>query len=301
VELLAQAVRGAPELSDWARWLVNSPNRAAWETIQFLERAFAHLTPIAQRRARRRLSKADSRNVDALPYELLVFEVCRRFGLRPEFEPSSGEQTPDLRLFVANQPYFADVFLTNRPAKTLINFQGFDGYEDSGEAAKKIADTLAEKAARYRRLDAPLLLFVASVGHDVGMHDLETALYGTTIGELSCAGGLRVDCHKDWHPHGLFCPPGRNARHRHVSAVIGCDWFDSSARTGRRLQCVVYHHWHPDVALPMHTFGQFQDVHFLANASGQFAPAVTGTPNLVMSTTSDPEVNWGPYSTDRPW
>ena len=301
VELFVRTISGAPRLSRWAKWLVSSPDRAAQETLRFLWHSFTHLAPSTQGKVLRRVRNADSSNVGALLHEILIFDVCRRFGLHPEFEPRSHGQTPDLRLRIANRSYLADVFVTTRPVKTLINFEGHEGWQDSGEAAKKIADTLDLKATKYRGLNAPLLLFTVFDGHDVGPHDLETALYGSTVGELSCTGGLGDKCHKDWHLHGLFCPPGPHGRHRTVSAVIGCDWFDSLARTGRRLHCVVYHHWHPEVVLPLRTFGRFPDVHFLRDASGRWIPTVTGTPNLVMSTTPGDSIQWAPYSADDPW
>jgi hypothetical protein len=291
------------DLSDWARWLITSTNLGARETLLFLERAFMRLARTAQRRVARRLDNADSSNVDALLHELLVYEVCYEFDLDPEFEPSIAGQTPDFVLKIAGQTYIADVFLTNRPKKTVIEVGGFSGYQDRGEAAKKIADMVSEKAVRYRGLHVPLILFVVFTGHNVGTHYLETALYGATVSELLSTGGLTIDCHEDWHRHGCFCPPGPTACHRELSAIIGCDWFDTLARhkPGRRLHCVVYHHWQPTVALALGSFGRFQDVYWPRNESGLFIPAIRGEPNLVMGTTSGNEPEWASYSTDRPW
>jgi hypothetical protein len=244
---------------------------------------------------------SDSSNVDALLYEILVFDVCRRMDLSPEFEPQAGGKTPDLRLQICGQEYFADVFVTTRPGKTRIRFQGYDGWKDSGEAAKKIADVIDQKAAKYRNLRSPLLLFVARVGHDVSLLDLEIALFGSAVGEMKSTGGLKRNCHKDWHTHGPFCPPGPEAKHRHVSAVISCDWFASLARTGQRLHCVVYHHWSPMAQLPLGSFGKFPEIHFEENAVGRFMPAIRGVGNMVMSTTAEPVAVWAPYSPNLPW
>jgi hypothetical protein len=278
-------VLASRELSDWARWVTTSTELGARETLLFLERAFDHLPNKSQQRIGKR-RKADSGNVDALLHELLLYEVCYEFRFDPEFEPEMARQTPDFALKIAGQTYIADVFLTNRPKNTLIESGGFSGYRDRGEAAKKIADMVSEKAAKYRRLQ-PLILFVVFAGHDIRANDLETAIYGATLHELLCTGGLTKDCHEDWHRHGVFCPPGPKARHREVSAIVGCDWFDTLARgnPGRRLHCVVYHHWQPCVALSLESFGRFPDVHW-RNESGRFIPAICGEPNLVMSTTS---------------
>lgn len=290
------------KLSDWARWLARSTDPDDRETLLFLNRAFMHLPPSAQQRETRQLGNADSSNADAFLHELLVYEVCREFGLDPDFKPNVEGKTPDLRLKIAGQTYLAEVFLTSRPKKTVIKFGGHSGYRDRGEGAKKIADRVSEKAATYRGLHDPLIVFVVFARHDVGTRDLETALYGATVNELSSTGGLNIDCHEEWHHHGVFCPPGPTACHQGISAVIGCDWFDTLARSkpGRRLYSVVYHHWQPRVALALGSFGRFQDVYWMGNESGLFTPRISGEPNLVMSTTGN-EPEWGPYSADHPW
>jgi hypothetical protein len=286
------------ELSEWARWVINSSHHGARETLLFLERAFCHLPTRAQKRVRKQ-HNIDSNKVDSRLHELMLYEVCLEFGLNPDFEPEMKGQTPDLTLKIANQTFVADVFLTNRPTTTL---RGCSGYRDSGEAAKKIADVVSKKAHRYRELRFPLILFVVFAGRDVGTHDLETALFGATVNELSLTGGLTSNCHEDWHCHGALCPPGPTANHRELSAVIACDWFDTLASTkpGRRLHCVVYHHWQPYVPLECGSFGRFQDVHWL-NESGMFVPSISGEPNLVMSTTSRIEPEWQVYSASNPW
>jgi hypothetical protein len=301
VRPIAEAFAGARELSEWANWLATSPDESAKEILAFFDNALSHVAEPARKKIFRRLATSDSSNVDGLLYEILLFDVCRRMDLSPVFEPQAAGKTPDLRLQIGDQEYFADVFVTTRPAKTRIRFQGCDGWEDSGEAAKKIADVIDQKAAKYRNLRSPLLLFVARVGHDVSLLDLEIALFGSAVGEMKATGGLKRDCHKDWHTHGTFCPPGPEAKHRHVSAVISCDWFASVARTGQRLHCVIYHHWSPVVQLPISTFGCFPHVHFEEDARGHFIPAVSGVGNIVMSMTAEDIVRWAPYSPNQPW
>lgn len=290
------------KLSDRARWLTTSTDPGARETLLFLDRAFMHLPHPAQRGVARRLANAVSSDVEALFRELLVYEVCYEFGLDPDFGPKIAGQTPDLALEIAGQTYIADVFLTNRPVKTVIECGDPSGYRDGGEAAKKIADVVSEKALRYRGLQVPLILFVVFADHNVKPGDLQTALYGATVYELSSTGGLTVDCHEDWHRHGVFCPPGPTACNREISAIVGCDWFDTLGRgkPGRRIHCVVYHHWQPHVTLALRSFGRFQDVYWPRDESGLFMPSISGEPNLVMSTTSAKEPEWGPYSADRP-
>jgi len=289
-------------VSGWARSLAIGPDLDAQETLMFLDRAFDHLPHAAQRRALRRLNQADRDGVEAILHELLIFEVCYGFHVAPEYEPDLQNQRPDLALTVAGQTYLADVFLTNRPLRTMRRIAGLSGYRDRGEAAKKIADRISEKAVRYRTFEAPLILFVVLMHHNVHTDDLEAAIYGDTVNELCSSGGLTTQCHEGWHHHGAFCPPGPNAPHREISAVIACDWFDTleRRRPGRRLHCVVYHHWWPSVVLPVGSFGRFQDVFWPRSESGLFIPNINGPRNFVMSTTScQPE--WAPYSASQPW
>ena len=48
--------------------------------------------------------------------------------------------------------------------------------------------------------------------------------------------------------------------HPNLSAVVACQWFDTLHRgnPGRRLHCVVLHHYSPHVLLPPGTFSRFQ-------------------------------------------
>lgn len=298
---IAEVLAGAREHSEWTKWLATSPDESAKEIMAFFDKALSHVPASTEKKILRRLATSDSSNADALLYEILIFDVCRRFGLEPEFEPQAGGKTPDLRLQICGQEYFADVFMTTRPGKTRIRFQGYDGWEDSGEAAKKIADVIDQKAAKYRNLRSPLLLFALRDGHDVSQLDLEIALFGSAVCEMKSTDGLRRNCHKDWHVHGAFCPPGENAKHRHVSAVVSCEWFASMARTGRRLHCVVYHHWSPAIQLSIGSLGRFPDIYFEEDERGHFIPNLNGVGNIVMSTTAEDNVRWAPYLANQPW
>ena len=71
----------------------------------------------------------------------------------------------------------------------------WDGYLDCGQAARKLADRVAEKASKYARLNQPLIVFVMFGGYDIGFDDLETALYGSTAQELFVAGVSSEECH----------------------------------------------------------------------------------------------------------
>lgn len=293
------AIHDARAPSNWARWLVTSANNGwAKETLRFLERAFDHLPIGDQRRVLNRLRKPDpdGADLDSCLHELLVYEVCRLFELAPTYEPKLGGKTPDLALKIADRSYVADVFLTSRPRRTLRKI-GARSYRDRGEAAKKIEDDLAIKASRYRGLLVPLILFVAFGGRDVGLEDLETALYGATLQDLRSAEGQGAEA------HGIFRPAEGLPPHPEISAVVACDWFDTAARDkpGRRLHCVVYHHPEPSVELPPSSFGRFPEVRWSVGSSGRLVPTTTGVLNIVMSTTSTEDPEWAPYAPDNPW
>jgi hypothetical protein len=302
-DTLTVSVLASPVRSSWATWLVSSDETAACETRTFLESGFTRLPSEARRAVAKRLRQADSANVDALLHELLVYEVCNRLGILAALEPKVGGQRPDLELRRGNQTYLADVFLTSRPLRTRREFGGLRGYRDAGEAAKKIADAICTKITKYRDFQLPLLVFVVFEGRDVGHRHVETALYGGTVDEIAANGGITLPCHEDWHPHGILCPPGISSPRQELSAVVGCDWFDtlSRARPGRRLHCVVYHHWQARRPLPDEMFGPIPEVRWRQNAGGLLAPVRRGIGNLVLETSSVPGVNFAPYSPNEAW
>jgi hypothetical protein len=297
-------ILGSVDKSDWTTWLVSSDSPSAAETRAFLSRALLHLPDATHRRVVKRLQRADPAGVDAVIHELVAFETCSTLHLDPTFEPDAGGQRPDLSIEINGSTFWADVFVTYRPTTTLRTFDGLNRYEDAGQAAKKIGDTIAAKATKYAKLDAPLIVFVMFGQYNVGLHDLETALYGSTVDEVSAGGLSSSECHQDWHKHGILCPPSVDAPHSSLSAVISCDWFDTlnSAKRGRRLHCVVYHHWRSRFPLPLGTFAPFCDLWWQFDKSGELLlPKVSGDSSVVMSTTSDDPPRFATYSTEAPW
>jgi hypothetical protein len=296
---LRQALSNA-RTSEWVKWVCTSENACAKETAAFLERALEGLPANSRDHCVRRLKGGDEHEVDARLHELLIHEITRHAGWRPLYQPRIENKTPDLLLQIDGLDYLADVFVTKRPEKTRFVQGSCHGYVDSGEAAKKLADRVAEKAQAYGSLQKPLILFAIFQEHAVGHRDLEGALYGDTIAEIGSTGGLTDMCHEDWHPHGVFCPPGFAANYPWLSAVIGCDWFDTRARDrpGRRLHCFVYNHWQPRVSVGAQ-LGRFPEVRW-SYADHRWIPTIHGQPNLVMSTDSVDPV-WAPYTSDEPW
>ena len=292
--MFSQILASHEQLSNWAKWLVNSTSTQAVELRVFLDRALRYLPE--PNKVRQRLQRADAKGVDAILHELLMFKVCTILRMNPTFEPNVGEQHPDLSICIEGKPFLADVVVASRPISTMHT--AGDGYHDRGQAAKKLADRVAEKASKYARLNQPLIVFVMFGGYDIGFNDLETALYGSTVQE---AGVSSEECHPDSHGHGILCPPSENP-HPLLSATIGCQWFPSLTRNGRRLHCVVYHHWQPRVPLPLGAFGLFSDLHWRFHERDlKFIPEWCGEPNIVMSTGSDDPPHFAPYSSDNPW
>jgi hypothetical protein len=284
--------------------LATSPTGAAAETRAFLDRALAHLPAATFARVQRRLQRADASGVDSTLHELVIFEICQELGVRPTFEPRAHNQTPDLSLTIGETPFWADVLVTYRPTSTLRVSEGLHGYEDGGEAARKIGDAIAAKAVKYRSLDGPLLVFVMFGRYDVDLDDLETGLYGSPVSEAAIEGVSPLSCDETWHRHGILCPPSSEAPHTNLSAVIACEWFDTLnvADRGRRLRCVAYHHWRPRRALPVGSFTPFSDLIWQTRGSDQrLLPDVMGESDIVMSTTSAEPPRVGRYSTAAPW
>ena len=301
---ITNILRSVIQKTEWTTWLTSSSMAAALETRCFIDLALGHLPASTLNRVTKRLQRSDAVGIDAVIHELVAFEVCRAFRLSPTFEPDAGVQQPDLSIQVNHTTLWCDVFVTYRPTRTLTTLDGARGYEDAGQAAKKIADAVSAKASKYATLNGPLIVFVMFGGYNMGMEDLETALYGSTVDEVSSEGVSVRRCHEDWHQDGILCPPTVDAPYRSLCAVIGCDWFDTLNRTarGRRMHCVVYHHWCARLALPLGVFAPFCDLSWQIDPSRhRFLPLVTGDSSIVMSTTSDDPPKFAPYSSRDPW
>ena len=188
--MLSQILASHEQLSDWARWLVTSPRKPAVELRGFLDRALLHLP--APKRVLQRLQSADATGFDAILHELLMFEVCTILRMNPTFEPNVGEQRPDLSVCIEGKTFVADVVVVYRPTSTM-NLAG-DGYHDSGQAAKKLADRVGKKANKYACLNQPLIVFVMFGWYDIRFGDLETALYGSTVQEIQEFGVSLEEC-----------------------------------------------------------------------------------------------------------
>src|SRR5712692_5365392 len=172
---IADILAAAKQLTDVTAWLATSTAAPAAETRAFFDRALTHLLASSLSRVRQRLQRSDPNGIDAVLHELLAFEVCLGLGIEATFEPEAGDQRPDLSLQIDGATVWADVLVTYRPTRTLLTAVGargkrVRGWRDAGESAKKIGDRVAEKAAKYAKLNAPLIVFVMFGEYNVGLH-----------------------------------------------------------------------------------------------------------------------------------
>src|SRR5690349_3148782 len=101
----------------------------------------------------------------------------------------------------------------------------------------------------------PLVLFVFLGDHiSLNTEDVERALFGMTAYETSLEPWFPTSVHRDRVPvGGLLLPQEDGSQpYTNVSAVVACDWFDTWNREdrGKRLYCVVFHHWAAEDTLP---------------------------------------------------
>ena len=254
--------------STWTWWVATNAGTAAGEARDFLSMCCSNIDSQKEPAVIKKLH-GDQSQVEATLYELVAHELLRRLKLAPQFEPSVGKQAPDLAFEIKGKLFVADVFVTHSPSKTVKDFadgtyDAYDSCEPSESRAKKIADTIHEKAGKYASISQPFILFTFLGDHyalDEG--DVEQALFGCTVDEAGSAEHF-PDAGRSPVPVGGVLLPDDDGTmpYRNLSAVVVCDWFDTLNRDdrGKRLFCSVLHHWNPCVPLPVEAFGCFAQV-----------------------------------------
>jgi hypothetical protein len=186
---------------------------------------------------------------------------------------------------------------------------------DSGDRAKKVRDRIREKQRKYARTGKPIILVVFLGDYWMSVTDVQRALYGEPLG----SDWLReefpkaimefreelVDANTSAAPpDGAMLPDelGRPGCPK-LSAVLVCDWFDTLNRSqpGKRLSCLVLHHWSPDVQIPAGGFGQFAEVAWTLKSSGLYEYNVIKSLNTVARFTGAGELEFRDYSGSKPW
>ena len=245
--------------------------------------------------------------MDSLIHELVAHELCRRFGLSPEFEPTvKSGRTPDMLVTVGGQSYILDVFVRHTPQATQTrDANGCIWTADGGEAAREIAEIVAAKASRYRDAAQPLLLVGFTGDQHLKPGDFERALFGASSGDGNLEQNFPWRIQKLHSSGGVLLPfrGEERPRHQNLSALIACNWFDSANREqpGKRFHCLVLHHWSPTVALRVGTFDPFPELVWEARPAGAFLPHVGGNPQTVARFGPGTAMEFGEYWGDAPW
>ena len=304
--LLSQILSSSPPGS-WAHWVASDEGQPAKETRELLDTWVLGLPESKQSRVLDRFKKneTNAENIEALIHEIVTNELLHRFNLASEFDPTVNKLTPDIAFYIANQKFISDVFVTHSPQRTVRCYRDGTGEaDDNGDRARKIGDTLVEKAHKYANTKLPLVIFLYLGDHILSGRDVEKALFGLTIGEIEPGERFQDTCGaRKFGGVFLSIADGGLPRYPNLSAVVVCDWFDTLNRSkpGKRLHCLVLHHYSPDVPLPPGALGPFPEVTWQPRSSMHWAPHITGQPNIVARFAAERQLEFGIYTSDAPW
>ena len=304
-----EVLQNRQDLNEWLRWLRDGGSDAADSTQRFLDYAADCLTKGEKRKFLKNVETSTSDQISERIFELIAHQFFRQFGIKCDYEPKIDGKTPDLTCEISGIEYVVDVFVTHSPSKTikciepgLISSCDTDKPDES--RAKKIADKIEEKLGSYIVLNRPVLLFVG-LGDDriLSAGSVEQALYGIHISEFSESGIFPEDFCFDRRRGRCLLSPELKPMHRGLSAVIVCDWFDTLNKhdRGKRLNCVVLHHFDPLWSLPPRVFRPFQDVCWQKTGERGWVPSVHSERNWVAKFTEANTFAFGRYTADQPW
>lgn len=308
--MFSKLVKNEKIKDTWAWWVATNESKAARQARDFLSVCFSNLDAQKKPSVIKKLGE-DKSGVEATLHELVTHELLRRLKLAPRFEPSIDGQKPDLAFKIMGQDFLADVFVTHSPSKTVKRFrrgkhqfrQAYDSSEPGESRAKKIFDTLQEKAWKYATISLPLVLFCFLGDRnalDVG--NVEQALFGRTVDEAG-RGEYFPEVGRSPAPIGglLLLDNEGIMPYRNLSAVVACDWFYSRDARGYRLYCCILHHWNPYIPLPIQAFASFAQVFWDQELPGAYKPRHTAARNTVAKFVSSEGIQFGPYSVNQPW
>src|SRR6266568_1908260 len=92
--------------SPWICWLTEETRIDGRETREFLRRCCARIRH-TQHLLKRVREDDDPKNIGALVFELITFELLYRLALKPEFQPRIGQLRPDMVIHSDNMRFLA--------------------------------------------------------------------------------------------------------------------------------------------------------------------------------------------------
>ncbi|MBI4447181.1 MAG: hypothetical protein HY645_14900 [Acidobacteria bacterium] len=213
--------------------------------------------------------------------------------------------------FIAdNQSFIADVIVVHSPKKTVEDFPdgtgaAWDTSNPSESRSKKIADLIGTKASKYRSLPYPLVVFgFLGDRRILSSTNFEQALFGRIPEEADPGGFFPGVGRAPILMGGLFLPDDNGAMpHQNLSAVIVLDWFDTLNRSdpGKRLHCVVLHHWDPRVQLPVTAFEPFPQITWERKGPHVWVPRYVSDGLMVVKFDRRDGLQFAPYSPNKAW
>lgn len=310
--------RVAPR-SLFADRLITGDDGWARDTYAFLERCYGNLAA-SDRQAWARRMTGDQPQIEATIRELVAHELLLRLGCQPQYEPEVEGRIPDLKFYVGQQEFVADVAVVHtpdRPAgpkdrpsrrqdRTYRRIGNAVEMVDMGERAKQIADKIEEKAGKYSALKTPLVVFVFRGDHYMwGVPNVLEAVLGYPLAspKIERVAIPHLIHTLDYTP-GLFWPDDFGVgRFPNLSAVVGCDWFDTLRIEdgGKRLYCLIIHHWAARVPLAMTAFREFSQVVWTQQGPDTWEWQFTVEGNIVARLPPTGGIEFRPYSSDNPW
>lgn len=103
---------------------------------------------------------------------------------------------------------------------------------------------------------------------------------------------------------GLFLPnESGKAEYKNLSAVVACDWFDTLNKTdtGKRLYCLVYHHWDALFELPIQCFEKFCQMIWNKKSHEVWQTKYTTEINTVAKLPLSGGIEYNLYTPNNPW
>jgi len=290
--------------------------------------AFGHMDTQSRRLVLQSIRTGDAPQRESTLYELLIFELLYRLGLRPSFQPRVQKKTPDLLFSLAGQDFIGDVYVTHSKADNLrevplaeqllnlphrlgkiIRRIGGRSYAswDCGERGQKMAHEISKKVTRYKKLGMPLVVFVI-LGDRLGLslRNVSQALFGRLHDwhefDLSDATDPKL---QPVLPHDpLFLPNDDGTpAYTTLAAVVGCDFFSSQnpAVPGYRLAAHVMHHWRANYPLESGAFGSFPELRWKADGQRTWKWEFVPNSPIVARFTLSKGIQFGLHTDDTLW